>query len=762
MNAEAFGANRILRRRRFARWYHAAILAGCSWVVGCLTANGAGPTPVDCVNPLSGTSGDRAFSRGNTIPAITLPFGMTTWAPQTDGSSAWFYTSQAKQFEGLRATHQPSVWMGDYGDFTVMPVVGETKGSARELASPFSHADETARPYRYGVTLERYQTRVELAPTERCALLHCLFPVTEQAALVFRTPKGEMNVAVDADHRRLTGTSRHATGGVPDGFALYFVAEFDRPFTAGTSEPVKDGATIALRFDTTAGGQVVQARIATSFIGFEQAELNLRREVPNWDFDAVCERAKAAWTQALSTVDIEEATDAQRTTFYTALYRVLQFPRMFHEPDAEGKPRHYSPFDGKVHEGVLYTDDGLWDTYRAAFPLLALLYPERDADILRGWLNAYREGGWLPTWPSPGNRRCMIGSHGDSIFADAYGKGIRDFDAAAAYEAMRKDATQDSPGGSTGRDHLTDYIDKGYIPTERRAAATAVTLEYAYDDYCVSRLAQALGHEDDAKLFAGRARNYQHVWDAETGFMRGKKADGSWLAPFDPIEWGDPYVEGNAWQWTWSVMQDPYGLMALLGGKEATARKLDAMLAMPSGYKPGSYGSTIHEMRETEAARMGQYAHVNEPCHHVLYFYDYAGQPWKTQFNVRRVMDELYGPNGMVGDEDTGQMSAWYVFNAAGFYPFCPGQPCYLLGSPLHGRTTLHLPGDKTFTVQANHQAAANRYIQSAWLDGKPFTRAWFSHDTVARGGRLELEMGAEPNERWANEEADAPPNDLP
>ena len=720
--------------------------------------------PVDCVNPLSGTNGDSNFSRGNTLPAIVLPFGMTTWSPQTDGSTSSFYTMKGRQIEGMRATHQPSIWIRDYGDFTVMPTVGATEGSSRELASAFTHEQETALPYYYSVMLDRYQTRMELAPSERCAEMRFTFPDTEQASVVFRNPRGEVAAVADAGKQRVTGAARHVTFGAPGNFAMYFVAEFDQPFTTQEARATKDEKTLAVHFPGMKADAPLRMRVGTSFISYEQAELNLRREVPDWNFDAVKERARAAWAHELAVVDIEGATDAQRSAFYTALYRALQFPRMFHEPDAEGKMRHYSPFDnGKLHDGPLYTDDGLWDTYRAAFPLLALLYPERDADIIQGWLNAYQEGGWLPTWPSPGNRPCMIGSHGDAIVADAYFKGVRGFDPALAYAAVRKDATEDATGGWAGRDHLKDDVQYGFVPTDKRKDGSAsVTLECAYDDYCAARLAKALGHEEDAKTFTERARNYRHVWDAESGFMRGKRSDGSWAAPFDPIEWGGPYVEGNAWQWTWSVMQDPYGLMDLLGGREATARKLDTMLGMGTDYKPGTYGGTIHEMRETVAAKMGQYAHVNEPCHHVLYFYDYAGQPWKTQWNVRRVMDELYGPDGMLGDEDTGQMSAWYVFNAAGFYPFCPGNPVYLMGSPLFTRTTLHLANGKTFTVRANGNTPGKRYIQSARLNGQPFGRSWLSHETVMQGGTLELEMGADPNRKWASGPADAPPNDLP
>lgn len=405
----------------------------------------------------------------------------------------------------------------------------------------------------------------------------------------------------------------------------------------------------------------------------------------------------------------------------------------------------------------------MWNTYRAAFPLLLLYYPEHASKILEGWLNAYREGGRLPNWPSPGNRPCMIGSHSDSIFADAWVKGLRTFDLDDAYAAARKNATENDAWGWAGRDHLDEYIALGYVPADaRKDSATSCTLEYAYDDYCVSRLAKAAGREDDFAMFVERAKNYRNVWDAEIGFMRGRLANGQWQEPFEPLAWGGAFIEGNAWQWLWSVQHDPYGLMELLGGPAKMAQKLDELLTMPSTTVVGSYGRVIHEMREVEYARMGQYAHVNEPDHHVVYFYNYVGQPWKTQWAVRRVMDELYDEHGMIGDEDTGQMSAWYVFNAAGFYPFCPGSPYYLIGSPLFEETTIHLGDGKTFVVRAANNNSQNRYIQAATLNGQPYTKPWISHEAIAAGGVLEFKMGDQPNQQWGSAHADVPPNDFP
>ncbi|MBB5351579.1 putative alpha-1,2-mannosidase [Haloferula luteola] len=716
--------------------------------------------PVDCVNPLSGTDGDAEFSRGNTLAAIVAPFGMTTWAPQTEENAGPFYQMKHQQWEGLRATHQPSIWIRDYANFLITPVVGPWKGTVRDRASTFSHDREEARPYHYSVFLDRYETTFEITPSERCALLRITYPATDQAKLVFHT-EGELEI--DAARGVLRGKATHVTFGAPDGFGKYFVVHFDHPIAS--SEIERDGniSTLAVAFAPLADGDPVHARIGTSFIDSAQAERNLASELPDFSYEAAKQRAREMWSRELSRFAIQGASDDQKSTFYTALYRSFQFPRMFHERNAEGQWVHYSPFaQGQTFKGPLYTDNGLWDTYRAAFPLLLLAAPDRSASILEGWLNAYREGGRLPNWPSPGNRPCMIGSHSDSIFADAWVKGLRTFDLTDAWNATRKNAYENDPAGWAGRDHLDEYRELGFVPADRRKdAATSCTLEYAYGDYCVSRIARAAGHETEFEELMKRAGNYRHVWDPETGFMRGRLSDGSWQEPFDPLAWGGAFVEGNAWQWLWSVQHDPYGLIQLLGGPEKLASKLDAFLALPSTPVVGSYGHLIHEMREVEKAEMGQYAHVNEPDHHVLFLYCFAGQPWKTQKAVRRVMDELYDIHGMFGDEDTGQMSAWYVFNAAGFYPFCPGSPHYLIGSPLFEETSLQLPGGASFTVRAHHNQPDHPYIQSARLNGKPFTRSWISHETLTAGGLLEFEMGPQPNPQWGSQPADLPPNDF-
>ena len=730
--------------------------ASSAWPAASLTGD-----PVDCVNPLSGTNGDAEFSRGNTLAAIVSPFGMTTWAPQTDGEASPFYQMKHARFEGIRATHQPSIWIRDYGDFLVLPVVGNGEGSRRDRASPFSHEKEAARPYHYSVDLERYQTRLEFTPSERCAMLRLTFPGTDEAALVFEN-EGPVETNCDPEKHRIRGKAIHVTFGAPGGFGMFFVAEFERPFASAEAKQNGKLTTATVRLTPTNSKTPVLARIGTSFIGFEQAELNLRREIPSWDFEAAKERSKSAWAKELARVEIKGGSPEQKSTFYTAFYRSMQFPRIFHEPDENGKVRHYSPFDnGRIHDGPLYTDNGLWDTFRAAFPFFVLYTPERSTDILEGWLNAYREGGGLPEWPSPGNRPCMIGSHADSIFADAWVKGLRTFNIQEAHAATLQDAMKSNSWA--GRDFVEDFIKLGYVPADKRKdGAASCTLEYAYDDYCVGLVARAAGKEDLAQEMFRRAKNYRNAWDPKTGFMRGKRSDGSWSEPFEPLAWGGPYVEGNAWQWLWSVQHDPHGLIELLGGREGAARKLDEFLTMPGTTVVGGYGHVIHEMREVEHAKMGQYAHINEPDHHVLFFYDYVGQPWKTQQAVRRVMDELYDPNGMVGDEDTGEMSAWYVFNAAGFYPFCPGTPYYLIGSPLFEETAIRLANGKTFTVRARDNKPENRFIQSALLNGQPFTKTWLAHDIITSGGLIEFQMGPKPNEKWGSAPGDQPPNCFP
>ena len=729
----------------------------------------ADPQPVMLVDPLIGSDSNRELSHGNTFPAVALPHGMIHWTPQT-GDGHWIYQYKATAFQGIRGSHSPSVWMGDYASMTVMPMVGRPVLDPKKRAARYSHAHELARPHYYRLTLPKQQITVEVAPGQRGCRMRLTFPKTDKAVVLLDIHPGAGELQVLPGQRSVYALSRNGQRGNPPNFAGHFVIRADQPiksFGALHGATTLPGAKIiagqrvgAYLIFSTQKVQTINLSIASSFISREQALTTLKAELSGVDFDTLKDRARQRWNEELGRVEVESPRRADKVKFYTALYRALLFPRDLTERDPGGKRRYYSPYDGRTHRGVMYTDSGFWDTYRAQLPLLALLVPRRTGEMIQGLVQAYEQGGWLPKWPSPGYRSVMIGTHADAVIADAYARGVRNFDADKALEGMLKHASIPGSGPYAGRVGIRSYAALGYVPADQVEHATSRTLEFAYGDYCVARLAQARGREIEARRLFARARNYVNVFDRATGFMRGRLHNGAWTEPFDPFEWGGPYVEGCAWHYLWSVQHDVPGLTKLLGGRAALAAKLDAMLAAPTTFKVGSYKRVIHEMREQQLARMGQYAHPNEPVHHVLYLYNYAGQPWKTQRRVREVMSRLYGvgPDGLLGDEDTGQLSAWFVFSAMGLYPVVPGQPIYALGSPLFDRVTLRLPGDKRFVVRAEGNSPGKPYIQQATLNGAPLTRSWITHAAVVAGGELVLRMGPQPNKAWASRPADAPP----
>jgi predicted alpha-1,2-mannosidase len=735
------------------------------------TSGGTAQTPgaVDLVNPLNGTESTFTLSHGNTYPAIALPWGMNFWTPQTGVmGNGWIYSYSAASIRGLRQTHQPSPWINDYGAFSIMPVTGTLKLTESERASRFSHANEIARAYSYTVQLDTPGVKAEISPAEHSAAFRLTYPGSLAAYLVIDAFDKGSEIEVMPDGRTVRGIARNNSGGVPSNFANYFLLKFGHPVAeAGTwvDGVRKDNVRRAsgqhvmafVRFDDLREPLIVHA--SSSFLSHAQAALSLEKEIGSSSFEKVRDTARRKWEAELGRFRVEGGTEKQRATFYSCLYRVLLFPRSLTEYDSAGKPVYYSPYDGRQHSGYMYTDNGFWDTFRAVHPFFTLFYPELSARILQSLVNAYLESGWLPEWASPGHRDCMIGNHSLSLIADAYAKGIRDFDSAKALEAMVHQVSGQGPATSVGRNGFREYNEKGYVPYPEYKESSAKTLEYAYNDFCLARFSEALGKNDLAERYYRSARNYRNVFSAEVGFMRGRKADGSWLPQFDPTEWGGPFTEGNPWHYTWSVFHDIEGLAQLLGGHQAMAAKLDAVFAAPKTVKVGSYGTMIHEMTEMVNADMGQYAHGNQPIQHMIYLYNYVGQPWKAQKWLRFTMEHLYGPgpDGYCGDEDNGQTSAWYVMSALGFYPVCPGVPQYVLGSPLFSKASLALPGGVTFIIEAVENTADRPYIRSAALNGIEHTRTWVGHDEIRKGGTFRLEMSGTPNTKRGTAPGDFP-----
>lgn len=705
------------------------------------------------VNPLIGTESTPGFSNGNTYPAVAAPFGMTFWTPRTGQESGWIYQYTAESLRGFQATHQPSPWMGDYGNFGVMPFVGQ---STRQLpSSAFSHDEETSKAYHYAVELKDFDIRAEMSATTRCAAMQFHFPEGKRAWIHFDT-YAPGDFAIDKANGTVRGTAWANHGGVEGDFGCRFVAHIDAPIKSVNRSPDKHWVAVEIEPPTD---EAVAVRIGTSFIDHQQANLNLKREIGEKSFDDVVAGAKSVWNDRLQMIDIEGATDDQRITFYSNLYRALLFPRILHEENAAGDLVHYSPYSGNVEPGEMYADNGFWDTFRAVYPLLSIIDPEINASIIRGWINAYQEGGWFPKWASPGYRDTMIGTHVESVVADALCKGIDDFDVQLAAEASLKDCYGISDNGAYGRKGMKFYLENGYVASDKTGEATARTLEFAYDDWSAAQVCKYAGLDDQVEPLMKRAQNYHNVFDPSVGMMRGRLANGDWRPDFAADEWGGPFTEGSSWHYTWSVLHDVPGLIELMGGDQKFIAKLDEMLATEPTFGVGHYGREIHEMTEMVAGGMGQYAHGNQPVHHVLYLYNFAGAPWKTAAPVRQVVDELYGPgpDGYCGDEDNGQMSAWYLFSTLGFYPVCPGKPGYVIGSPRFERVTIHLPNGNELVIEAANNSAKNQNVASVAVNGKPLARSWIQHEELVSGGKLSFEMSEQPNKEWAVETSDRP-----
>lgn len=728
--------------------------------------------PVDYVNPLVGTLSKVSLSTGNTYPAIALPWGMNFWMPQAGKmGDGWAYVYTADKLRGFKQTHQPSPWINDYGQFAIMPITGKPVFNEDERASWFSHKAEVAKPYYYRVYLADHDVVTELTPTERAVMFRFTFPETDQSYVVVDALDRGSSVKIIPSENKIIGYTTRNSGGVPDNFKNYFVIKFDKPFTykaavadgqikQGTTEATVNHAGAIIGFKIKRGEQV-HARIASSFISPEQAELNLQ-ELGNLSFEQIKAQGRQTWNKTLSRIEVEDKNVDHLRTFYSCLYRSVLFPRSFYEKDANGKIVHYSPYNGKVLPGYMFTDTGFWDTFRCLFPMLNLIYPSMNVKMQEGLANAYLESGFLPEWASPGHRGCMVGNNSASVVADAYLKGLRGYDAETLWKAVTHGANAVHPKvSSTGRLGWEYYNKLGYVPYDVKINENvARTLEYAYDDWCIYQFGKSLGKsEKELAQYKKNAMNYKNVFDKETNLMRGRNQDGKFQTPFSPLKWGDAFTEGNSWHYSWSVFHDPQGLINLMGGKQTFVQMLDSVFNVPPLFDDSYYGGVIHEIREMQIMNMGNYAHGNQPIQHMIYMYNYAGQPWKAQYWIREVMDKLYTAqaDGYCGDEDNGQTSAWYVFSAMGFYPVCPGANQYVIGTPYFDKMTLHLENGKTMTITAQNRNQDNKYIQSLSINGTPSTKNFFTHDQLMQGGNIHYVMGSTPNKQRGISDSDAP-----
>lgn len=726
--------------------------------------------PVDYVSTLVGTQSKFELSTGNTYPATALPWGMNFWTPQTGKmGDGWAYTYDADKIRGFKQTHQPSPWMNDYGQFAIMPITGGLVFDQDRRASWFSHKAEVAKPYYYKVYLADHDVTTELAPTERAVMFRFTYPETKNAYVIVDAFDKGSYVKVIPEENKIIGYSTKNSGGVPENFKNYFVIQFDKPFTFVSTvfennilpneTEAKGNHTGAVIGFATKKGEIVHARVASSFISPEQAELNLK-ELGKNSFDQLVANGREIWNREMSKIEIEDDNIDNLRTFYSCLYRSMLFPRSFYEIDAKGQVMHYSPYNGEVRPGYMFTDTGFWDTFRCLFPFLNLMYPSMNQKMQEGLVNTYKESGFLPEWASPGHRDCMVGNNSASVVADAYIKGLRGYDIETLWEALKHGANAHLRGTASGRLGYESYNQLGYVANNIGIGQNvARTLEYAYNDWAIYTLGKKLGKpESEIDIYKKHALNYKNVYHPERKLMVGKDNKGVFNPNFDAVDWSGEFCEGNSWHWSFCVFHDPQGLINLMGGKKEFNAMMDSVFVIPGKLGMESRGM-IHEMREMQVMNMGQYAHGNQPIQHMVYLYNYSSEPWKAQYWIREIMNKLYtaGPDGYCGDEDNGQTSAWYVFSALGFYPVCPGTDEYIIGTPLFKSAKLHLENGKTITIKADNNQLDNRYIKEMKVNGKSQTRNFLTHDQLIKGANIQFQMSPVPNKQRGTTKKDVP-----
>jgi len=726
--------------------------------------------PVDYVSTLVGTQSKFELSTGNTYPATALPWGMNFWTPQTGKmGDGWAYTYDADKIRGFKQTHQPSPWMNDYGQFAIMPITGGLVFDQDRRASWFSHKAEVAKPYYYKVYLADHDVTTEFVPTERAVMFRFTFPETKNSYVIVDAFDKGSYVKVIPEENKIIGYSTKNSGGVPENFKNYFVIQFDKPFTffSSVSEnnilpnetEAKGNHTGAVIGFATKKGEIVHAHVASSFISPEQAELNLK-ELGKNSFDQLVVNGRDIWNREMSKIEVEDDNIDNLRTFYSCLYRSMLFPRSFYEIDAKGQVVHYSPYNGEVCPGYMFTDTGFWDTFRCLFPFLNLMYPSMNQKMQEGLVNTYKESGFLPEWASPGHRDCMVGNNSASVVADAYIKGLRGYDIETLWEALKHGTNAHLRGTASGRLGYESYNQLGYVANNIGIGQNvARTLEYAYNDWAIYALGKKLGKpESEIDIYKKRALNYKNVYHPERKLMVGKDDKGVFNPKFDAVDWSGEFCEGNSWHWSFCVFHDPQGLINLMGGKKEFNTMMDSVFVIPGKQGMESRGM-IHEMREMQVMNMGQYAHGNQPIQHMVYLYNYSSEPWKAQYWIREIMNKLYtaNPDGYCGDEDNGQTSAWYVFSALGFYPVCPGTDEYILGTPLFKSVKLHLENGKTITIKADNNQLDNRYVKEMKVNGKSHTRNYLTHDQLVKGANIQFQMSPVPNKQRGTTEKDVP-----
>ena len=737
----------------------------------CTASAWANTEPVDMVNPLTGTLSKFELSTGNNYPVIALPWGMNFWTPQTGkNGDGWQYTYTADKIRGFKQTHQPSPWMNDYGMFSLMPITGEVTFDEEKRASWFSHKAEIAKPYYYRVYLADYDITTEIAPTERAAMFRFTFPQEEMSYVVLDAYDRGSYVQIQPEKNRIVGYTTRNSGGVTKDFKNWFIIDFGSrsfDYTSVTDskeiftdrKELKDNHTGAIVGFRTGHRDVITARVASSFISLEQAERNLN-ELGKKSFDEIASDGRKIWNDVLGRIQVEGGSEEQMRTFYSCLWRSLHFPRRFYEIDEKGNPIHYSPYNGQILPGYLFADTGVWDTFRCLFPFLNLVYPSMNEQMQAGLVNAYLESGYLPEWSSPGHRDCMIGQNSASVVADAYIKGIIVPNQDKLWDAVTYGAHHHLDRSASGRvGH--DYYDRlGYVPCNVGIGQNvARTLEYAYNDWSIYTLGKAMG-KSEAELapYKKAALNYANVYNPARKLMCGREEQGAFNADFVPENWSGEFCEGNSWHWSFCVFHDPAGLSKLMGGRDEMTEMMDSVFVLPSYLGLRSRGM-IHEMREMQVMDMGQYAHGNQPIQHMVYLYNWTGQPWKAQYWTREIMDKLYNPNAdaYCGDEDNGQTSAWYVFSAMGFYPVCPGTKQYAMGSPLFQKILVKLENGKTIQIEAPDNNKQTRYVNDVKVNGKSVSRTWLEHDELTKGATIKFQMSSKPNTKRGTDEKDAP-----